>query len=215
MPARQIAEPKISDSNTEKMFDAVSNGFKHPANLPIYSLSQHNAQTRRRYGMKSRNFRPLAIEKNSAQQFRRERWIPRPIHRHLIFLLDLVTWVGKPLRQVAIICEKKQTFSLRIQASNIEETRKLLWKQIKDSIASVLIFSRRDESGGFVQDDAKWWRGVDKFAIDFYVIARVRLCAEVCADLTVDSDATRRNQFITMSPRTNTGSSEKTVEAQE
>jgi hypothetical protein len=190
MPARQIAEPKISDSNTEKMFDVVSNGFKHPANLAIYSLSQHNAQTRRRYGMKSRNFRSLAIEKNSAQQFRRERWVPRAIHRHFIFLLDLVTWVRKPLRQVAIICENKQTFSLRIQASNIEETRKLLWKQIKDSIASVPILSRRDESGGFVQHDAKRRSDVDKFAIDFDVIARVRLCAEVCADLTIDRDAT-------------------------
>jgi hypothetical protein len=72
MLARQIGEPKISDSNTHKMFDAVPNGFKHSANLPIYSLSQHNAQTRRRDGVKSRDFGSLAIEKNSAQQFRRE-----------------------------------------------------------------------------------------------------------------------------------------------
>jgi len=128
MPAWQIAEPKISDSNTEKMFDAVSNGFKHPANLAIYSLSQHNAQTRRRYGMKSRNFRPLAIEKNSAQQFRRERWIPRAIHRHLIFLVDLVTRVGKPLREFAISCEEKQTFSLRVQTADVEEAGKFSWK---------------------------------------------------------------------------------------
>ncbi len=214
MPARQIAEPKISDSNTEKMFDAVSNGFKHPANLAIYSLSQHNAQTRRRYGMKSRNFRPLAIEKNSAQQFRRKHWVPRSIHRHLIFLLDLVTWVRKPLRQVAIICEKKQTFSLRIQASNIEETRKLLWKQIKDSIASVLIFSRRDESGGFVQHDSECRSDVDKFAIDFDVIARGRLRAEVCADFTVDGDATRCNQFVAMATRTDPSGSKEAIETQ-
>jgi hypothetical protein len=38
MPAGQIAEPKISDSNTPKMFDAVSDGLKHAPNLPIYSL---------------------------------------------------------------------------------------------------------------------------------------------------------------------------------
>jgi hypothetical protein len=38
MPAGQIAEPKISDSNTQKMFDAVSDGLKHAPNLPIYSL---------------------------------------------------------------------------------------------------------------------------------------------------------------------------------
>jgi hypothetical protein len=39
VPARQIGEPQISDSDTEKTFDAIPNGFKHPANLPIYSLS--------------------------------------------------------------------------------------------------------------------------------------------------------------------------------
>ena len=47
MPALQICKPKISDSNTDKMFDAVPHGFKHAANLPIDSLAQHNAQTRR------------------------------------------------------------------------------------------------------------------------------------------------------------------------
>ena len=48
MPARQIGKPNISDANTQKMFDAVASGFKHAANLPIYSLLQHNVQTRRR-----------------------------------------------------------------------------------------------------------------------------------------------------------------------
>jgi len=48
MPARQTAKPKISDANAEKMFDAVANGFKHAANLPIDSLLQHNTQPRGR-----------------------------------------------------------------------------------------------------------------------------------------------------------------------
>jgi hypothetical protein len=48
MAAGQIGQPKISDAKAEKMFDAVSNGVKHAANLPIYSLLQHNAQTRGR-----------------------------------------------------------------------------------------------------------------------------------------------------------------------
>jgi hypothetical protein len=122
--------------------------------------------------------------------------------------------VRKPLRQVAIICEKKQTFSLRVQTPNIEETRKLLRKQIKDSIASVLIFPGRDESGGFVQHDGECRSDVDKFAIDFDVIARVRLCAEICADLTVNSDATRRDQVITMSPRTDPSGSKEAIETQ-
>jgi hypothetical protein len=66
MPGRQIAEPKISDSNAEKLFDAVSDGLEHAPNLPIYSLPQDNAKTRRRQGKKPRNLRTLAIKNNSA-----------------------------------------------------------------------------------------------------------------------------------------------------
>jgi hypothetical protein len=157
MPLGQIAQPKISDSDAEKMFDAVANGFKHTTNLPIYSLLQHNAQTRGREGMKSRDFGSLAIEKNSPPQFRRERLVPRPIQRHLIFLVGLITRMGKALREFAVICEKKQTLSLRVQTPDVEEPGKFLWKQIKHSVARLLIFSGRNKSGRFMQHDGKRW----------------------------------------------------------
>jgi hypothetical protein len=67
VPAWQIAEPKIGDSNAEKIFNAVSNGLEHAPNLPIYSLTQNNAQTRRGESAKPHNFRALAIKKNSAE----------------------------------------------------------------------------------------------------------------------------------------------------
>jgi hypothetical protein len=151
MSERQICKPKISDANTQKMVNAVANGFKHLANLPIDSLPQHNAQTRRRDRLKSRNFGPLAIQKNSAQEFRRKCWVPPPIQHHLIFLVDLITWVGKALCKFTIVCEKKQTFSLRVQTADVEEAGKFLWKQIKDSVTRMLIASGRNKSGGFVQ----------------------------------------------------------------
>jgi hypothetical protein len=48
MPGWQIAEPKISDSNADKPFDAVSDSFEHAPNLPVYALPQDNAKARRR-----------------------------------------------------------------------------------------------------------------------------------------------------------------------
>jgi len=103
--------------------------------------------------MKSRDSGSLAIQKNSPQQFRRECRVPRPIQGQLVFLVGLITRVGKPLREFAIICEKKQTLSLRVQTPDIEEPGKFLWKQIKDSVARMLIFSGRNKSRGFVQHD--------------------------------------------------------------
>ena len=107
--------------------------------------------------MKTRDFGSLAIEKNSPQQFRRERLVPRPIQRHLVFLIGLITRMGKPLREFAVICEKKQTLSLRVQTSDVEEPGKFLGKQIKHSVARLLIFSGRNKSGGFMQHDGKRW----------------------------------------------------------
>jgi hypothetical protein len=214
MSARQIAKPKISDANPDKMFDMVPDGFKHAANLAVYSLPQYNPQTCGRDGAKSRNFRSLAIEKNSAQQFRRECVVPWPIQSHFIFLVDFMARVREPLRQFAIICEEKQTFSLRVQAPDVEEAGKFLWKQIKDGVARVLIFSGRDKSRRLVQDDGKCRSGSNEFAIDFNVVVRARLCAEVGADFTVYGDATRCDQFITISARSNAGGGEKAIETQ-
>ena len=121
----------------------------------------------------------------------------------------------KSLRQFAIVRQKKQTFSLRVQTADVEEARKSLRKQIEDCIARVRISSCRNESAGFVQHDGKRRSDTNKFAINFDVVVRARLCAEVCTDFPVDGDATLRDQLITMSPRTNAGSGEEAVEAQE
>ena len=44
MTTRQVAKPQISDANANEVFDAITNGFEHTANLAIDSLSQDNAQ---------------------------------------------------------------------------------------------------------------------------------------------------------------------------
>jgi hypothetical protein len=198
MPARQIAEPEISDSNAEKTFDAISDGLEHAPNLPIYSLPQDNVKPRRRQGTKPSNFRALAIKKNSVQQLRSERRVPRPIQRDLILLVDLETGVGETLRQVTVIRQKQQTLSLRIQTSDVEEIGKFFRYEIKDGIARTQILSSRNESGGFIQHDRKPWSGMNEFPIDFDVVARSWLRTEVCANLTVNGDAPRSDQLIAM-----------------
>src|SRR5512132_3222126 len=93
MTARQVAKPKISEANADQIFDAITNGFEHTANLAIDSLSQDNAQADGRHGVESRNPCSLTVEKNSAQQFRRESGVPQAIQCHFVFLLNFVTWM--------------------------------------------------------------------------------------------------------------------------
>jgi len=212
MSMRQIGKSKISESNTDKMFDAITNSFKHAANLPIYSLVQHNPQTRGRNGVKPRDLCSVAVEKNSAQQFWREGWVPRVIQRHFIFFIDLESRVSKSLRELAIVRKQKQTFSLSIETTDVEEAGKFPRKQIEDCIARVRIFPGRNEPGGFVQHDGKSGSGPNKFGVNFDVVVRGWLSAEVCAHLTVDGDTTLRDQLITMSPRTDPSGSEEAIE---
>jgi len=94
---------RISDSNAQKMFDAVSDGLEHAPNLPIYSLPQDHAKTRRREGTKVRKFRALAVKNNFRAAALEQATDPLSIQRNLIFLVDLETGVGGPLRQFAIV----------------------------------------------------------------------------------------------------------------
>jgi hypothetical protein len=211
MSTRQIAKPEVGDPNADKIFDAIIDGFKHSANLAIDSLSQDNAQPDGGHGVKSRDPCSLAVEKNPAQQFRRESRIPWPIQCDLVFLLDFVAWMGKPLREIAIICEEKQTFGWCVQTPDVEQPREFCREQIENSVAHVRISPGRNKSGGLVQHDGERRGEMNKFAIHLDVVARVGLCAEVSTRFTVDSDQSRRDQFIAVPARSDTGRGEETI----
>jgi hypothetical protein len=136
------------------------------------------------------------------------------IQRHFIFFIDLESRVSKSLRELAIVRKQKQTFSLSIETTDVEKAGKFPWKQIEDCIARVRIFPGRNEPGGFVQHDRESGSGTNKFGVDFDVVVCGWLCAEVCADLTVDGDTTLRDQLITMSPRTDPSGSKEAIETQ-
>src|SRR5438105_1553211 len=198
MPPGKLDNSRFPKPNRTGMLKGVPTTSNMPA---ICRINSRFHKTAKRVGEKEGRrltFCRLAVEKKSAQQFWREGWLPQAIQRYLIFLVDLVTWLGKSLCEFAIVRQKQQTFSLRVETTDVEEAGKFWWKQIEDCIACVRIFPGRNESGGFVQHDGKSGSGTNKFAADFDVVVRGWLCAEVCADLAVDGDATLRDQLITM-----------------
>ena len=196
MTARQVTKPKTSNANPNEIFDPVSNGFEHTANLAVHSLSQDNAQPDRRHRVESRNPCSLTIEQDSSQQFRRDRGVPGPIQCHLVFLFDLVTRMGKTFSKLAVACEEKQSFGLCVQTADIEKPREFRWQEIEHSVAHVWISPGGNESCGFVQYDGERRGNVNQFAIHFDVVAAAGLDAEVSAGFAVDRDAASRDQFI-------------------
>ena len=212
MTARQIAESKFSDPSAHEMFHLVTDCFEHAANLAIDSLTQDYAQPRRSDGMESHDLRPLAVQKNSAHQFWRERRVPWSVQCYFVFLVDLVARMSEPLREFAVVGENEETFALRIEPADVEKSRKFRREQIEDGIARVRIAFGRNKTGRLVQDNRQWKIDMNELAIHFHVIARGRLRTEIRARFSVDGDATSCNQLIAMTARTDTGGGKKAIQ---
>src|SRR5262245_54311680 len=117
------------------------------------------------------------------------------------------------LCEISIICEKKQTFGLCVQAPNVEQPREFCWQQIKNCIAHTRISPGRNESGGLVQHYGERRGKVNKFAIHLDVVARAGLGAKVSAGFTINSNPAGSDQFIALPSRPETGRGEETIEA--
>src|SRR5207302_10645464 len=99
------------------------------------------------------------------------------------------------LREITVVCQQKQAFTLRVEPADVEKARKLRRQEIENRVARVWIAFRRNKSGRFVQCDRHWPLKVNHFAANLDVIAVARLCAEVCADAPIDGDAPICDQF--------------------
>jgi hypothetical protein len=64
-----------------------------------------------------------------------------------------------------------------------------------------------------MEHDRDRWLDMHKPAIDFDMIALVRLGAEISADLTVDGNAAGGDKFVAVTARTDSGSGEITIQA--
>src|SRR6266540_1021686 len=99
----------------------------------------------------------------------------------------------EPLSEITVVGEEDEAFGLRVETANVEEAGKFFRQKIENGVAGVHIFSRRDEARRLVQHDSEHWSGMNQFAVDFDIIARGWLRAEIGADFAVDSDATGSN----------------------
>src|SRR5260370_39044897 len=115
------------------------------------------------------------------------------------------------LRKIAIVRQQEQSFALRIQAPDIEKARKLWRQQIENRVACVRIAPSGNKTTWFVQRERQRSLEMNELAINLYMVALVRLRAEICANATVDRHTSGCDQFITFSPRANAGCSEEAI----
>jgi hypothetical protein len=212
MTARQIAETKISDSGSDKTFDAIPQRFKHAPDLAINPLSQHDTQYRRRNGVQPRNLRALTRYKDAVQQSPCEGRLPVSIQRELVFLVDFETRMGKVLGEFAVVGQENEPFALRVEPADIEQPRKVRREQVENRVANVWIASGANKAGWFVQRDRERRIEMKEPPIKLDMITHGRLRAEVGADFAVNGDTPSGDQFVAFSPRTDASSGEVAIE---
>src|SRR4051812_15725577 len=86
-------------------------------------------------------------------------------------------------------------------------------EQIENGVARVRIAPGRNKPGGLMEHEVEPALRMDKFTVDFYVVALAWLDAEIGADLAVDCNSAGRDQLIAMPPRTEAGRGKETIQA--
>ena len=213
MSTRKISEAQVAHPRAHEPIHFVADLVKHATNLPVDALPQNHSQLGRRDRMDALELCALAVEHHSAQQFRGEFRLPGMIERDLVLLVDFVARMHQALREIAVVRQDQQAFTLRVEPADVEKPRHLRRQQIEDGVARVGIAPSRDVTHRLMQQNVEPLLRSDHFAPDFDVIAFRRLDAEVGADAAVDGDTPCRDQFIAVAARPDTGRREKTIEA--
>lgn len=187
--------------------------FKHSADLPVDSLTQNHSQMGWIDRMNALDPRAFSIERDSALQLWRQSRIPLSIQKYVVFLVDLVPRMSELLGEFAVVCEKNESLGLRVEPADVEKPREFRREQIENCLPCVPVLPCGDKSGWLMQHDCERRIDMDQFAVDFNVIARRRLDAEVRADPPVNGDTPCRDQFIAVPTRTDARGCEEAVEA--
>lgn len=203
---------EVANANADKSLHGVTNGLKHAAHLPIQPLLQDDPQPSWADWLQTRQSRALAVEKHSLHKFLTQLWVPVPIERDLILLLNLVARMGEMLREVTVARQKKQTLGLRVEAADVEKTREFCRQQIVNRVGCIRIAPGGNEPGRFVQSDGESFGRSDQPVINFDVITFLNLRPEISTRLAVDRNTARCDQLVTMATRTKPSGGEETIE---
>ena len=177
----------MADPGPNEPLHFIADFVKHPANLPVDSLLQDDAQPGRADRLQPGEPGAFAFKKNPLEQLPRMLRIPAPIDCDLVFLLHFVARMSEVLREIAVAGQEKETFGLGIEPADIEEPGKFRGQQIVDRVGGVRIAPGGNEAGRLVQHDGEAFRWPNESPADLDVIAFFDLGGEIGAGLAVDS----------------------------
>lgn len=184
--------------------------FKHAANLAILALRErdfipgivglaHQTYLRRSSAHRAQGFRTrLAADANSLAQLLNVIFLRQPSDFYQICLGDVRSGLGQEVGQLAVIGHEQQAFTGVIKASDGIDTFTHVLDQAHHRRAAFRIRDGGDITPGLVNQKINvLFSAVKQLAIHFDVVAgEISFGAQLSDDLSVDRDATLRDQFF-------------------
>jgi hypothetical protein len=150
-----LGEMQWPDAGPHEICHGKADGVEHAAHDPIAPLVDDELD----HGT-SRNLpddpNPVArcaavLEVDTTFQLAQGFAGDRPLDGGDVFLVDLMRRVPEPIRELAVIREYEQAFSVGVEAADVEEALLTVCHQVSDARASMLVRHRRDDPSRLVQ----------------------------------------------------------------
>ena len=193
----------------------MANLFKHAADLAILALRQgdfiprivrlaHQTHLRGRRAYRSQAFRSgLAANADSLTQLLNVIFLRQPCHLHQICFGNVRSGLGEEVGQLTVVRHEQQAFTGIIKAADRIYALAHVLDQTHHRGPAFRIGDRGHISLRLIEQKVDMlFRTVQQLAIDLDVVGgEIGLGAEFGNDLSVDGDATLRNQFFSFAAR--------------
>jgi hypothetical protein len=150
----QIAQRQITLAHPNQPQHGIPQRARHFTDLALASLAQHNPRPGT-FISRLDQIDPgwcswRTIEPHAGTPLPQRLSIQRAIQQHPILFFYFKAWMGKMVRELAIVGEQNQPFTINIQPSNRKHPR---WHihQIKHFGAPLRIIYRRNKASRFMQ----------------------------------------------------------------
>src|ERR1051325_9453189 len=110
---------------------------------------------------------------NAALEGPQHRIIDRAIYCRDVSLFHTITRMRQAQAQFAIICQKKQSFTVKIEPPYGMEMAPFFWQEIVDGGAAEFVDFGADEAGRLVQGEVDRAVGADALAVERDAVVKV------------------------------------------
>ncbi len=133
---------------------------------------------------------------------------------NLVNLLNSMTWMREPVREVAIVGHQDEAFARNVEPADRVHPLRIGRQQIDHAWASGGVAGRRHNAFGFVYGKVNELRPAQRFAVDTdFLSLRIDARAELCHYLMIYLDATFEDQLFAFAPTGDAGGRENFLQS--